>query len=259
MANLETVTKKTTKKRADLLLFERGLAESREKAQALIMAGLVNHPGGKVAKPGDSFPADIPLKLKGRLPYVSRGGIKLAHALDRFGLEVSDLVALDVGASTGGFTDCLLRRGAQKVYAVDVGHGQLDYGLRRNPRVVVMEGVNAHHPFPLPLTDPSVAESEKVPFATVDVSFISVTKVAANISDHLEEGGRLVALVKPQFEARREEVGRGGVIKDPAVHAKVLARVIVWAVGAGFRVCDLTPSPILGDAGNREFFLLLRK
>lgn len=242
-----------------MLLVERGLTESREKAQALIMAGLVHHPGGKVAKPGDSFPADISLKLKGRLPYVSRGGIKLAHALNWFGLAVSDLVALDVGASTGGFSDCLLQRGARKVYAVDVGHGQLDYGLRRDPRVVVMEGVNAHYPFLLPIPDPSFAESEKVPVATVDVSFISVTKVAANISDHLEEGGRLIALVKPQFEARQEEVGRGGVIKDPAVHAKVLARVIVWAVGIGFRVCDLTPSPILGAAGNREFFLLLRK
>jgi len=259
LAERVIVTQKGTKKRADLLLVERGLAESREKAQALIMAGLVNHPGGKVAKPGDSLPADVPLKLKGKLPYVSRGGIKLAHALDLFGLEVSEFVTLDVGASTGGFTDCLLQRGARRVYAVDVGHGQLDYGLRRDPRVVVMEGVNAHHPFSLPILDPGGSESEKVPVATVDVSFISVTKVAANISNHLEEGGRLIALVKPQFEARREEVGRGGVIKDPAVHAKVLARVIVWAVGAGFRLCGLTPSPILGDAGNREFFLLLRK
>ena len=259
LAERVTVTKKVTKKRADLLLVERGLAESREKAQALIIAGLVNYPGGKVAKPGDTFPSDIPLKLKGRLPYVSRGGIKLAHALDRFGVDVSDLVALDVGASTGGFTDCLLQRGARKVYAVDVGHGQLDYGLRRDPRVVVMERVNAHHPFPLPLLDPRIAENEKVPVATVDVSFISVTKVAHNISKHLEEGGRLIALVKPQFEARRDEVGRGGVIKDPAIHATVLGRVIVWAVSAGFRLRGLIPSPILGDAGNREFFLLLRK
>ena len=259
LAERENVTKKATKKRADLLLFERGLAESREKAQALIMAGLVDYPGGKVAKPGDLIQADVPLKLKGKLPYVGRGGIKLAHAIDRFALEVRDLVALDVGASTGGFTDCMLQRGARRVYAVDVGHGQLDYGLRMDSRVVVMEGVNAHYPFSLPPQDPGAAGDEKVGVATVDVSFISVTKVIPQVSMHLESDGHLIVLVKPQFEARREKVGRGGIIKDPAVHAEVLGRVIVWAVGAGLRLRDLTPSPILGDAGNREFCLLLQK
>ena len=266
------MTRKVLKKRPDLLLVERGLAESREKAQALILEGLVYTPAGRVLKPGVAIASDAVLEVRGALPYVSRGGIKLAHALERFGLGVSDILALDVGASTGGFTDCLLQRGARKVFAVDVGHGQLDYRLRQDPRVVVIERLNARYPFPLPIPLPRAAAglgdrpapvSRETPagpvveIATVDVSFISVTKVVPAVAEHVRDGGPIVVLVKPQFEARREEVGRGGVIKDPQVHARVLARVIVWAVEAGFRVRNLVPSPVLGDKGNREFFLLL--
>lgn len=257
---------KRAKKRADLLLVDRGLAETLERAQALIMEGLVHTPLEKVLKPGAALPIDAPLEVRGRLPYVSRGGIKLAHALERFGLDVSGMVALDVGASTGGFTDCLLQHGAVKVFALDVGHNQIDYGLRRDPRVQVIEGVNARYPFTLPSPESSTAPSyggelfsPMVDLATVDVSFISVSKIIPSVGQRLIEGGRMVVLVKPQFEARREEVGRGGVVKDPAVHAKVLARVIVRVVEERIRFQNLTPSPILGDAGNREFFILLKK
>ena len=294
------MARKTSKMRADRLLLENGMAESREQAQALIMAGLVYAPDGRVLKPGTAIASDTRLEVKGRLPYVSRGGIKLAHVLERFGLDVSGLVALDVGASTGGFTDCLLQHGALRVIALDVGHGQLDYRLRKDPRVLVVEGVNAHYPFTLPqrsyrthrqIPSPLMGEGEgeippplvrgsqregevtpipsfphkggrgldKVDLATVDVSFISVTKVIPPVAQHLKDGGNIIALVKPQFEARREEVGRGGVIRDHAVHARVLARVIVWAVESGYRLRNLAPSPIQGDKGNREFFLLLQK
>lgn len=241
---------KTVKKRADLLLAEKGLAESREQAQALIMEGLVYAPSGRVLKAGTALPESTPLEVRGRLPYVSRGGLKLAQALDAFGLAVENLTALDLGASTGGFTDCLLQRGARRVYAVDVGHGQLHHKLRQDPRVAVMEKLNARYPFGLP---------EPVDLVTIDVSFISLTLVIPPALDHLKAGCYLVALVKPQFEARKEEVGRGGIIRDPQVHAGVLGRVIVWAVEQGLRVRNLTPSPVLGDKGNREFLLLLQK
>ena len=252
------MTGKSHKKRADLLLVEKGLAETREKAQALIMEGLVYTPSGRVLKPGSPTTADTPLEVRGRLPYVGRGGLKLAHALDSFGLDPSSLTALDVGASTGGFTDCLLQRGAQRVFALDVGRGQLDYRLRQDPRVMVMEGVNAHYPFTLPFPPPE-KESLKVDLATIDVSFISVTKVIPQVSEHVRDSGRIIVLLKPQFEAMRGEVGRGGVIKNPEIHARVIARVILWVADSAFRLRDLTPSPILGDAGNREFFLLLEK
>ena len=254
------MARKGHKKRADLLLVEKGLAESREKAQALIMEGLVYTPSGRVLKPGTPTTADTSLEVRGRLPYVGRGGLKLAHAIDRFGLDPSDLVALDVGASTGGFTDCLLQRGARRVFALDVGHGQLDYRLRQDPRVTVIEGVNAHYAFTLPLPQREEgASNTKVDLATIDVSFISVTKVIPQVSEHIRDGGRIIALLKPQFEAMRAEVGRGGVIKSPEIHARVLARAILWIADSVFRLRDLTPSPILGDAGNREFFLLLEK
>jgi 23S rRNA (cytidine1920-2'-O)/16S rRNA (cytidine1409-2'-O)-methyltransferase len=238
------------KKRADLLLVERGLSPSREQAQVLIMEGLVFTPAGRVLKPSVGLPDTTLLEVRGRLTFVSRGGLKLAHALDAFGLPIEGLTALDVGASTGGFTDCLLQRGAHKVYAVDVGYGQLDHRLRQDPRVVVMEKLNARYPFELP---------EPVDLVTIDVSFISLTLVIPPVIAHLKSGRYMVALVKPQFEAKREEVGRGGVIKDPQVHARVLGRMTVWAVNQGLRVRNLCVSPILGDAGNREFFLLLQK
>ena len=243
-------SKRGARKRADLLLLNNGLAESREQAQTLIMEGFVFGPSGRVAKPSSLLSDTTVLEVRGRPPFVGRGGVKLAHALDCFGLAVQGLVVLDLGASTGGFTDCVLQRGAQRVYALDVGYGQLDYRLREDPRVVVMEKCNARYPFQLP---------ELVDLVTIDVSFISLTLVIPSALEHLKEGHQLVALVKPQFEARRGEVGRGGVIKDPQVHARVLGRSIAWAVGRGLRVRNLCSSPILGDAGNREFFLLLQK
>ncbi len=234
--------------RADLLLTGAGLAESREQAQVLIMAGMVFSPAGRVLKPSSLYPSDTDFEVKGRLPFVSRGGVKLAHALDTWGVSVDGLSALDVGASTGGFTDCLLQRGAARVCALDVGHGQLAYRIRTDPRVTVMEKVNARNPFEIPYP---------ADLATIDVSFISLALVLPEISKNVKPGSPILALVKPQFEAKREDVGRGGVIKDPKVHARVLGRVINWAVDAGFRLRNICPSPILGDAGNREFFMLL--
>ncbi|MSQ40347.1 MAG: TlyA family RNA methyltransferase [Dehalococcoidia bacterium] len=243
-------TKTAGKVRLDRLLVERGLAESPERAQALVMAGSVLVDGQVVDKPGTPVPPDAFLALKERSPYVGRGGFKLAAALDAFGLLVSDKVALDVGASTGGFTDCLLQRGATRVYALDVGHGQLDLRLRSDARVVVMERVNARYAFPLP---------EPVDLATVDVAFISLTRVLPPTAAHLKPEGFVVALVKPQFELRRQEVARGGVVQDPALHAGAVGKVLLWAIDQGLRVRGVTPSPILGDAGNQEFFLLLQK
>ncbi len=243
-------SRRAPRRRADLVLVANGLAESREQAQTLIMEGLVFTPSGRVAKASSLIPDTTVLEVRGGLPFVGRGGIKLAHALEVFKLTVQDLVALDLGASTGGFTDCMLQRGARKVYALDVGYGQLDYRLREDPRVVVMEKCNARRPFQLP---------EPVDLVTIDVSFISIKLVIPPALDHLKHGRPLVVLVKPQFEARREEVGRGGVIKDPQIHARVLGRSITWATDLGLRVRNLSASPILGDAGNREFFLLLEK
>ena len=244
------MAKKPLRTRADMLLVEKGLADSRERAQALIMEGVVYSPAGRVPKAGSTLPADTLLEVKGRLPFVSRGGVKLAHALDAFGLDVEGLDALDVGASTGGFTDCLLQRGAKHVYAVDVGRGQMDYGLRQDPRVTVMEEVNARYPFQL-------SGGGDIGIVVMDVSFISATKVIPEAVRHVGPERPMVVLLKPQFEAFKNEVGRKGVIKDPQVHARVLARFIVWVVGTGLRLRNLTQSPILGDAGNAEFFLHL--
>lgn len=241
---------KVRKRRADVLLAERGLAESREQAQVMIMEGLVFAPSGRVAKASSTLPEDAPLEVRGRLPYVSRGGLKLAGALDAFGLAVEGKNALDVGASAGGFTDCLLQRGARHVYAVDVGHGQLHHRLRQDPRVTVREKTNARHSFHLP---------ESVDIVVIDVSFISLSLVIPPALDHLHGGGQVVALVKPQFEAPREQVGRGGIVKDPKVHAAVLGRMVIWATEQRLRLRGMCPSPILGDKGNREFFLLLQK
>jgi 23S rRNA (cytidine1920-2'-O)/16S rRNA (cytidine1409-2'-O)-methyltransferase len=230
-------------------MVERGLTESRARAQALIMAGEVLVGGEPAVKSGTLVSEDADITVKEPSPYVSRGGIKLAHALDAFQIDVSGgAVAADIGASTGGFTDCLLQRGASKVYAIDVGYGQLDYRLRQNKRVVVMERVNARYPFSLP---------EKVDLATIDLSFISVTKVIPAVIELLKDNGALLVLIKPQFEAKREEVGKGGIIKDPQLHAKVMGRFIKWAVEQKLRIRGLTASPLLGSSGNREFFLLL--
>ena len=239
---------KPTRQRIDQLLVKRGLAVSPEKARALLMAGQVTADGHRIDKAGALVDATADVHLAPPPPYVGRGGIKLAHALQEFSLDVTGSVALDVGASTGGFTDCLLQQGARRVYALDVGYGQLDQRLRDDSRVVVLERVNARNSFQL---------QETADLATVDVSFISLTRVLPRVMEHIRPGDPIVALVKPQFEAARSEVGRGGVVRDPEVHAAVLARLIAWVVGHGLRLRGLTPSPLLGDAGNREFFLLL--
>ncbi len=236
------------KQRLDNLLVNRELAENKSKARAMIMAGKVAVAGKVLTKPGTLVDENSRLELAERPPYVSRGGIKLAHALDEFKLDITSLIAVDIGASTGGFTDCLLQHGAKRVYAIDVGYGQLDYNLRQDPRVVVMEGVNAHYPFSLP---------EKVNVATIDLSFISVTKVIPNVIGHLRQPGYIIVLFKPQFEAKREEVGKGGIIKDPQVHAQVLGRFIAWAVDHDLRLRGLVVSPILGAEGNKEFLIFL--
>ena len=248
---VKATAKASSKIRADLLLVERGLAESRERAQALIMEGVVFSPAGRVAKSGALLSRDVEVEVRGRLPYVSRGGYKLAHALDQFGIDPGGLVALDVGASTGGFTDCLLQRGASRVYAIDVGHGQLAYTLRQDPRVVCIEKLNARLPFDLP---------EPVALLVIDVSFISLTLALPRPLTHLRAGGTAIALVKPQFEARRGEVGRGGVIRDDALREDILMRVEQWlSARDDVELLDTIPSPITGDAGNREYLALLRK
>jgi 23S rRNA (cytidine1920-2'-O)/16S rRNA (cytidine1409-2'-O)-methyltransferase len=237
------------KQHLDAVLVERGLAENKGKAQALIMAGEVRVNNAVMTKPGNLIPDDAVIDIKERLPYVSRGGLKLAHALDEFKLDVSNLTAIDAGASTGGFTDCLLQRGALKVYAVDVGYNQLDYKLRKDSRVVVMEKTNLHFPFTLP---------EKADIAVIDVSFISVTRVIPNIVVNLKDNREIIVLLKPQFEARKEEVGIGGIIKDPDIHARVIGRFVKWLVEQNIRLTGLTMSPITGAEGNREFLLRLQ-
>ncbi len=236
------------KRRLDVLLVEIGLAESREKARAAVLAGKVLVGDRAVVKPGTLIPEAAEVRLLAGAPYVSRGGEKLAHALQAFAVDVKDLVAVDVGASSGGFTDCLLQHGARCVYAVDVGYGQLDYRLRQDPRVVTMERVNVRYLRSLP---------EKVDLATVDVSFIGLEKVLPVIARLLKPGGKIIALFKPQFEARRQEVSRGGVVRDPLLLASLLGRFLAWAIEQRFRVLGLTPSPLLGPAGNQEFFFLL--
>jgi len=242
------------KRRVDQLLVERGLAESRTKAQALILAGLVYARDRRIDKAGDLFAANAVLAVKGRdHPWVSRGGVKLAHALDHFGIDVSGWIALDIGASTGGFTDVLLARGVRRVYAVDVGHGQLAWKLRQDPRVVVRERVNARM-----LTREHVPEAVEI--ITCDASFIGLTTVLPAPLALAAEHAALVALVKPQFEAGREHVGKGGVVRDPAVHSSVCDRASAW-LGAqpGWAVEGVVESPILGAEGNREFLLWARR
>ena len=228
---------------------ERELVESQAKAQALIMAGEVVVDGKAVSKSGTLVAAEAAITIKEPPPFVGRGGLKLDYALDWFQLDVSSRVIADVGASTGGFADCLLKRGADRVYAIDVGHGQLDYRLRRDSRVMVMEGVNARYPITLP---------EKVDLAAIDVSFISVEKIVPPVAELLKDSGYLLVLIKPQFEARRWEVSKGGVIKQPIVQARVLGRFFAWMIEHNFRLGGLTASPILGASGNKEFFVMVK-
>ena len=236
------------KQRLDLVLVEQGLAATREQARARILAGDVAVAGQTVAKPGTLVPLAADIALRAAAAFVSRGGVKLAHALDRFGVAVQGRVALDAGASTGGFTDCLLQRGAARVYAVDVGYGQLDWRLRQDARVVVMERVNLRALTALP---------EPIDLATLDLSFISLRLVLEPVRALLGDEGELVALVKPQFEAGRGQVGRGGVVRDAAIHERVLVDLLTWVTEQGFVVRDLTASPLRGPAGNVEFLVHL--
>ena len=239
-----------TKQRLDALLVSRGLFENKSRAQASIMAGEVTVNGLTANKSGILVQDDVDVQLKEKMRYVSRGGLKLEHALKEFKIDVKGFTCLDVGASTGGFTDCLLQNGAKKVYALDVGYGQLDYKLRKDNRVIVMEKVNAHYPFDLP---------EKVDFATMDLSFISTTMVIPNVLPHLGAPGELVVLFKPQFEADREDVGKGGIIKDPEVHTRTLSKFFIWMNESRLRLINLAASPILGAEGNKEFLIYMRK
>jgi len=240
--------KPVTRKPLDLILVERELVDSRQQAQRLIMAGQVMVDGRVADKPGTRVSQEAGITLKATLPYVSRGGLKLEAALDRLAIEVTGVIAADVGASTGGFTDCLLQRGASKVYAIDVGYGQLAWPLRNDPRVVVMERVNVRHLEGLP---------ESVDLATVDVSFISLELVLPAVIGFLKPRGDIVALIKPQFEAGRKQVSKGGVVKDPAVHRAVLHKVLLWADEHSLAVRGLMASPLKGPAGNVEFLVHL--
>lgn len=235
--------------RIDVLLVERGLAPTREKAKALLMAGEVTVRNQPVTKAGTLVDVESVVSVKEQPQYVGRGGEKMAGALDTLLINPSGMVVLDVGASTGGFTDCLLQRGAIKSYALDVGRGQIHNKLVQDPRVVVIEGINARNPFYLP---------ERVDMAVADVSFISLRLVVPEIVKHLKPGGNLLLLVKPQFEAERGEVGRGGVVRDGFVHARVLGRFTTWAIKQGYRLRGVTISPLVGDAGNKEFFVFLQ-
>jgi len=242
----------TAKKRLDVALVDLGLAPTRERARALILGGKITVDGQVVSKAGASIleSADIRLVAPDH-PYVGRGGVKLAHALDAFGVDPRGRRALDVGASTGGFTDVLLQRGAASVVAIDVGHGQLDWRLRTDPRVIVREGVNARA-----LGRADVPHD--VDLVTIDVSFISLGLILPALPPFLDPPADIVALVKPQFEAGRDEVGKRGLVTDPAVHDAVIARVTHAAGQSGFARLNMTPSPITGATGNQEFFLHLR-
>ena len=241
------------KERLDVLLVKRNLAESREKAKALIMSGIVYVNGQKEDKAGTTFEETAPIEVRGStLKYVSRGGLKLEKAMDLFGVRLDGKICMDVGASTGGFTDCMLQNGAVKVYSVDVGHGQLAWKLRNDERVVCMEKTNIRYVTPEDIADP-------IGFASIDVSFISLTKVLGPVKALLEDNGQIVCLIKPQFEAGREKVGKKGVVREPAVHLEVIDMVIDYALSIGFEALNLEFSPIKGPEGNIEYLLYLQK
>ncbi len=235
--------------RADQLLLEKGLAESREQARALILAGAVFSGTERVEKPGQRLAADTAIRVRQRPRYVSRGGEKLEGALASFDLGVQGDTVLDIGSSTGGFTDCLLQHGAARVYAVDVGTGQLAAKLRSDRRVISMERTNMRYGIVLP---------EAVDLIVADVSFISLRLVLPPALSHLKQDGLVLVLVKPQFESGKDQVGKGGVVRDPKVHASTVGSFALWAIGQGLRLVGIRPSLIVGDAGNREFFVLLR-
>ena len=241
------------KERLDVLLVKRNLAESREKAKAVIMSGNVFVNGEREDKAGSSFPEDVQIEVRGHaLPYVSRGGLKLEKALANFNVTVQGKVCTDVGSSTGGFTDCMLQNGAVKVFAIDVGRGQLDWKLRQDERVVCMEKTNIRYVTPEDIKEP-------IDFSSIDVSFISLTKVLEPIRNYLRKDGEIIALIKPQFEAGREKVGKKGVVREQSTHHEVIEKVAFYANSIGFEILDIDFSPIKGPEGNIEYLIHLRK
>ena len=241
------------KERLDVLLVKRNLAESREKAKAVIMAGNVYVEGQREDKAGTTFPDNVSIEVRGHtLPYVSRGGLKLEKAMKVFDVTVKDKICTDVGSSTGGFTDCMLQNGAVKVYAIDVGHGQLAWKLRQDTRVVCMEKTNIRYVTPEDIGEP-------VDFSSIDVSFISLTKVLEPIRNYLTPEGEVVALIKPQFEAGREKVGKKGVVREQSTHREVIENVTSYAQSIGFEIRNIDFSPIKGPEGNIEYLLHLKK
>ena len=241
------------KERLDVLLVNRGLAPSREKAKAMIMEGNVFVENQREDKAGSSFDVNANIEIKGNtLKYVSRGGLKLEKAMTHFGIELADKICMDIGASTGGFTDCMLQNGAKKVYAVDVGYGQFAWKLRQDERVVCMEKTNIRYVTPEDIAD-------RLDFASVDVSFISLTKVLEPARNLLQDDGEMVCLIKPQYEAGREKVGKKGVVREKSVHEEVICKVIDYAVSIGFVVLNLEYSPIKGPEGNIEYLVYIKK
>ena len=241
------------KERLDVLLVNRGLAASREKAKAIIMSGSVYVDGQKEDKAGQTFPEEANIEVRGStLKYVSRGGLKLEKAMECFDVSLSGKICMDVGSSTGGFTDCMLQNGAVKVYAVDVGHGQLDWKLRNDQRVICMEKTNIRYVKPEDIED-------RIQFSSIDVSFISLTKVLGPVKELLTDDGEIVCLIKPQFEAGREKVGKHGVVREASVHKEVIDMVMNYAVSINFEVMNLEFSPVKGPEGNIEYLLHLLK
>jgi len=241
------------KERLDVLLVNNGLATSRDKAKRTIMAGLVFINGNREDKPGATFPEDVEINVKGdSCPYVSRGGLKLVKAMELYGLDLNDKVCMDIGASTGGFTDCMLKNGARKVYAIDVGYGQLDYKLRTDERVVNLEKTNVRY------LDTNLI-AEKIDFISIDVSFISLKLIFSVVNGVLSDDGRIVCLVKPQFEAGRSQVGKNGIIRDKKVHGEVIENVLKYAETNGLYPLGITYSPVTGAKGNIEYLMYLSK
>lgn len=241
------------KERLDVLLVKRNLAESREKAKAIIMSGNVFVEGQREDKAGTTFSEEVQIEIKGHtLPYVSRGGLKLEKALANFDVTVEGKVCTDVGSSTGGFTDCMLQNGAVKVFAIDVGRGQLDWKLRQDERVICMEKTNIRYVTPEDIGEP-------IDFSSIDVSFISLTKVLEPIRNYLKADGEIVALIKPQFEAGREKVGKKGVVRERSTHREVIEKVAVYAHSIGFEILNIDFSPIKGPEGNIEYLIHLKK